>query len=68
MVRPTRLAVGILTGGLVMALGVAPAAAAPGAGRDFAEHVQQCNDHFSGDMNPGVHHRGFAGWDPQHGC
>ena len=69
MVRPTRtaLATALLGAGLV-ALGAAPAAAAPGPGKDFSEHVRACNEHFSGEMNPGVHHRGFAGWDADHEC
>jgi len=47
-----------------------PAAAqdGSGSGREFGEHVVACNDHFSGEHNPGVHHRGFSGWQMDHDC
>lgn len=52
---------------LVLAL-AAPAFAvsgADGAGRDFgahhAAHAQEMGG-FTGEMNPGVMHHGFAGW------
>ena len=48
-------------------IGAAPAAAAgPGPGHEFGKHVVACNDHFSGVHNPGVHHRGFSGWQMHH--
>lgn len=41
------------------------ATGANGAGRDFgqhhAEHAREMGG-FSGEMNPGVMHRGFSGW------
>ena len=43
-----------------------PAGAAEmGTGRDFAVHVVMHNDHFSGEMNPGMH-EGYAGWPDHH--
>lgn len=63
----TRLLVAALV--LVLLLSLAsPALAATGAGgagRDFglhhAEHAREMGG-FTGEMNPGVMHRGFAGW------
>jgi len=53
---------------LVLALAMAVpafAAGADGAGRDFgkhhATHAQEMGG-FTGAMNPGVMHQGFAGW------
>jgi hypothetical protein len=41
------------------------ATGADGAGKEFglhhAAHAQEMGG-FTGDMNPGVHHRGFSGW------
>lgn len=31
------------------------------SGRDFGQHVRGMNDHFSGDHNPGKHHKGYSG-------
>lgn len=31
------------------------------SGRDFGGHVKDMNDHFSGDHNPGKHHKGYSG-------
>ena len=31
------------------------------SGRDFGQHVKDMNDHFSGDHNPGKHHKGYSG-------
>lgn len=31
------------------------------SGRDFGQHVKEMNDHFSGDHNPGKHHKGYSG-------
>lgn len=31
------------------------------SGRDFGRHVKEHNDMFSGDHNPGVHHKGYSG-------
>jgi len=43
----------------------AMANASAGAGAEFghhhATHAQEMSG-FSGDHNPGVHHRGFSGW------
>lgn len=70
MAQPaTKVAAAAFLGvGLVVLAATAPAAAASGPGRDFGNHVRECHEHFSGEMNPGVHHRGFAGWDPAHDC
>lgn len=69
MNKPARL---IAAGLVVASFGVIgsalPAAAQPGPGREFGQHVVACNDHFSGDHNPGVHHRGFSGWDMHEDC
>lgn len=64
----TRISVLAVMTLLVLAL-AAPAFAATtgadGAGRDYglhhAAHARQMGG-FSGEMNPGVHHRGFSGW------
>ncbi len=49
---------------LLLALGaVSPAFAA--TGREFGEHHSQhakTMGGFTGDHNPGVHHRGYSGW------
>jgi hypothetical protein len=63
-----RLSIIVATLALTLAL-AAPAFAATGAGgagRDFgqyhhAAHAQEMGG-FTGDMNPGVMHRGFSGW------
>lgn len=31
------------------------------SGRDFGQHVKEMNDNFSGDHNPGKHHKGYSG-------
>ena len=31
------------------------------SGRDFGQHVREHNDHFSGDHNPGKHHKVYSG-------
>lgn len=54
---------------LVLALAYAsPALAATGAefGRHHADHAIEMNG-FTGDMNPGVKHTGFAGWEGHEG-
>lgn len=64
--RHTRTLLVTAVTALLAAAGVAaPAAAAP----DFAAHVRECNHHFTRTHNPGVHHRGYAGWmDHVAGC
>lgn len=61
----------VLVVAMVLALMVAAPAFATGAdsaGREFgkhhAEHAQMMGG-FTGTMNPGVEHRGFAGWMPE---
>lgn len=51
-----------------LATGASPAVA--GERADYAEHVVHCAQGmgFSGAHNPGVHHRGFAGWPGAHEC
>jgi hypothetical protein len=51
----------VAAAGVVGAAG--PASADPGPGRDFGQHVAEHHDEFTGDHNPGVHHRGFSGWE-----
>lgn len=48
------------------AFGLAPAPATAGV---YGEHVAHCAQSmgFDGTHNPGVHHRGFSGWQ-QHAC
>lgn len=58
MRHPRTLLVAAATALLAVAGVAAPAAAAP----DFAAHVRECNHSFTGTHNPGVHHRGNAGW------
>jgi hypothetical protein len=31
------------------------------SGRDFGQHVKEHNKMFSGDHNPGKHHKGYSG-------
>ncbi len=31
------------------------------SGRDFGQHVKEHNKRFSGDHNPGKHHKGYSG-------
>ena len=53
------------SGVAVLALTVAPAAAQPGPGRDYGQHVAACaqaHGGFTGSHNPGMH-QGFRGWD-----
>ena len=62
----TRVAVFVFAAVLALAMAApAFAAAAGGAGRDFGEHhathAQEMGG-FTGAENPGVMHRGFAGW------
>ncbi len=47
----------------------AMASAGTGTGRDFGQHVATCAQTMGldGTHNPGMH-RGFADWDPAHGC
>lgn len=44
-------------------------ASASDAGRGYGHHVSECAQTmgFDGVHNPGMH-RGFAGWDAEHGC
>ena len=40
-----------------------------GAGADYGDHVSthaRAEGGFSGEMNPGVHHRGFSGFAGHH--
>jgi hypothetical protein len=60
---------GVVLAGVVAfpAVGWADAGA---TGRDFGEQVVTCarDMGFNGQHNPGVMHRGYAGWDPSHSC
>ena len=58
------------TAAALLVAGAGPALAAGPGGADFARHVIHCQRHMGldGDHNPGVMHRGFAGWDPAHAC
>lgn len=61
-----KIAVFVLAAALSLAVAApAFATASGGAGRDFAEHhathAQEMSG-FTGAMNPGVMHEGFAGW------
>jgi hypothetical protein len=50
---------------LALAAPALAATGAGGAGRDYGQHhamMAQEMGGFSGDMNPGVMHRGFSGW------
>ena len=71
MNKPARqLAAGLLAASFGVIGSALPAGAqsGPGPGREFGQHVVACNDHFSGEHNPGVHHRGFSGWDMHDDC
>ena len=71
MKKPRRLAAMTLLAASFGVLGSAIPAAAQGgsgSGAEFGQHVVACNDHFSGEHNPGVHHRGFSGWDMHGEC
>ncbi len=65
-----KLAAGLLVASFGVIGSALPAAAepGPGPGREFGQHVVACNDHFSGEHNPGVHHRGFSGWPMHDDC
>lgn len=71
MKNPARkLAAGLLVASFGVIGSALPAAAqpGPGPGREFGQHVVACNEHFSGEHNPGVHHRGFSGWQMHDNC
>ncbi len=65
-----QLAAGVLVASFDVIGSALPAAAqpGPGPGREFGQHVVACNDQFSGEHNPGVHHRGFSGWQMHDEC
>jgi hypothetical protein len=61
-----RAAVGLaVTTAVVLTPLTALADAPTPTGAQFGEHVSTCAQDMglSGTHNPGVHHRGFAGWD-----
>jgi hypothetical protein len=45
------------------------AAAVPGTGQEFGQHVSTCAQtmEFDGTHNPGMH-EGFTGWEAMHDC
>jgi hypothetical protein len=58
--------VGLALGAVVVLTPLAALAGTPTpTGAEFGEHVSTCVQEmgFSGTHNPGVHHRGYAGWD-----
>jgi len=65
-----RVAAIVLVAAAVLVSGAGPALAADATGADYSAHVRQCQQAtgFSGTHNPGVMHRGFSGWDPDHTC
>jgi hypothetical protein len=66
--RLTAAALLVASFGVIGVAAAGAAQASPGQGYEYGQHVVACNDHFSGEHNPGVHHRGFSGWQMHDDC